>query len=530
MKLKFITPVVLLLLSISVFAQDPFQYHFKVTPVNIDNMPGIHSFAYAQNDGKWLIIGGRTDGIHPRQPFASFPVSDNNTDVYVVDVNTQQVWSASITSLSTGLAEQLQATNMNFHQVEDTLYIMGGYAFSATANDHVTFDKLTTIDVPGLMSAVINSNGITPYFKQIQDTAFQITGGHLIHLGDTMYVVGGQSFMGRYNPMGHNTYVQKYNNQVRKYVINNSGSTPVVTYYSAKTDPVHLHRRDYNLVPHIMTDKQKGYMISTGVFQTDVDLPYLYPVFVTPDTVMPRTDFSQYLNHYHSANATFFDSANNANHHVFFGGMSQYYYENGKLIQDDAVPFVKTISRVSSNSSGDLNEYVHGEQMPGLIGSSSEFFLYNPAMMMDEDIFLLDRVTKDTTLVGYVVGGIASTQLNPFTDNNIAATSADDKIYKVELIKGETLDVEQVVTERSDRVNIETTISGDALLTFVTTDRITYRYYVTDIQGKMIARGNGVAPKGRTEEVIDLGNTSDGVYVITVVLDELYYHSQKVVK
>jgi hypothetical protein len=28
-------------------------------------------------------------------------------------------------------------------------------------------------------------------------------------------------------------------------------------------------------------------------------------------------------------------------HNLFFGGISQYYYNNGTLIQDDTVPFVK---------------------------------------------------------------------------------------------------------------------------------------------------------------------------------------------
>ena len=46
----------------------------------------------------------------------------------VIDVATQQFWSTPLTSLATGLKEQLQATNMNFYQDGDALYIVGGYA------------------------------------------------------------------------------------------------------------------------------------------------------------------------------------------------------------------------------------------------------------------------------------------------------------------------------------------------------------------------------------------------------------------
>lgn len=108
-------------------AQHTFDYNVKLNAITIDNLPGLHSFAFAQHDGKWLIIGGRTDGLHARQPFAAFPNTDNNTNIYVADVNTKQVWKASLSGLPTNILEQLQSTNMNFHQIEDTLYVVGGY-------------------------------------------------------------------------------------------------------------------------------------------------------------------------------------------------------------------------------------------------------------------------------------------------------------------------------------------------------------------------------------------------------------------
>ena len=142
------------------FSQSTFDYQLEINPVTIPNFPGIHSYAFGQNNGKWLIIGGRVDGIHARQPFNAFPASNNNTNIYVVDINTQQFWTASTNSLSTSIKEQLQASNFNFYQDNSSLYIIGGYAFSATANDHITFDKLTSIDVPNLIDAIINGNPI----------------------------------------------------------------------------------------------------------------------------------------------------------------------------------------------------------------------------------------------------------------------------------------------------------------------------------------------------------------------------------
>ena len=32
----------------------------------VAGLPGLHSFAAAQHEGKWLLIGGRKDGLHPK--------------------------------------------------------------------------------------------------------------------------------------------------------------------------------------------------------------------------------------------------------------------------------------------------------------------------------------------------------------------------------------------------------------------------------------------------------------------------------
>jgi hypothetical protein len=41
-------------------------------------------------------LGGRKDGLHARQPFTAFPREYNNTDIFVIDVHTQQFWSAPL--------------------------------------------------------------------------------------------------------------------------------------------------------------------------------------------------------------------------------------------------------------------------------------------------------------------------------------------------------------------------------------------------------------------------------------------------
>lgn len=171
--------------------------------------------------------------------------------------------------------------------------------------------------------------------------------------------------------MGNPTYTQSYTNQIRKFKIDNSSNQLSINSYSAVTDAVHLHRRDYNLLPYIYADGEEGFLISSGVFQVNVDLPYLYPVEIRENSYTPITSFNQYLSNYHSATAHLFDSSNNNMHTLFFGGMSQYYYQNGTLIQDNQVPFVKTISRLTRDENGNYSEHLLPVEMPGLKGSSA---------------------------------------------------------------------------------------------------------------------------------------------------------------
>jgi len=154
------------LYSVNVNSQNT-PFNIQIEPVNITELGGIQSFAYGQHAGKWLIIGGRLDGLHRRQPFASFDQIGHNTQLIVVDPVNLQKWSAPLTSLSTSLQEQLKSTNMQFYQQGDNLLLIGGYGYSETIGDHTTFSNLTVIDVPATIDAIINNSDLTAHFKQI---------------------------------------------------------------------------------------------------------------------------------------------------------------------------------------------------------------------------------------------------------------------------------------------------------------------------------------------------------------------------
>lgn len=429
----YITLALALSMVVATAQESPFQ--IVLEPLNIQNLGGLQAYAFGQHNGKWLIIGGRLDGLHRRQPFATFDPAGNNNQVIVVDPLTQQKWSASLSSLPSTMQEHLASTNMEFHQDGNYLYIVGGYGYHAATGSKKTFDYLTAVDVPNTINAVINGQSIQSYFRQISDPAFAVTGGHLKKINATYYLIGGNKFDGNYNPMGNPTYVQVYTNAIRKFLVADNGTSLNITHLPTITDANQLHRRDYNAVPQIYPDQSQGVTMFSGVFQPNIDLPYLNCVEVDSNSYTANTTFQQYYNHYHCAVLPLYSQQHKQMHSVFFGGIAQYYDSAGILVQDNNVPFVKTIARVTRDSTGLLAEYKLPIEMPGYLGASAEFIPNLSLAHYNNEVLKLDAFTADSTLVGYIYGGISSSAPLIFFSNTGSESVATNQVLKVYVVK-----------------------------------------------------------------------------------------------
>ncbi|MFZ4402185.1 MAG: T9SS type A sorting domain-containing protein, partial [Bacteroidales bacterium] len=422
------------ILKLTVFAQTA-PFNIYVEPMNITGLGGLQAYAFGQHNGKWLILGGRLDGLHRIQPFAAFDVAGNNNQLIVIDPVTQQKWTAQISSLSVAIQEQLSSTNMEFHQEGNYLYVIGGYGYNTATTSRKTFGNLTAVNIPSVINAVINGTSFTGFFRQISDAQFAVTGGHLKKINTTYYLVGGNKFDGNYNPFGNPTYTQVYTNAIRKFNLTDDGTTINITHLPTITDEINLHRRDYNVVPQILPDGNEGITAFSGVFQPSVNLPYLNCVNIDSSNYTVNNSFQQYYNHYHCAVLPLYSLLNNEMHNVFFGGIAQYYDSLGIMIQDNNVPFVKTIARVTRNSAGTMAEYKLPVEMPIFLGAGAEFIPNTSIPHYHNDVLKLDDITDDSTLVGFIYGGISSTAPNVFFTNTGSQSSASSQIFKVYVIK-----------------------------------------------------------------------------------------------
>ncbi len=470
--------------------QAPFQ--ITIEPINISGLVGCQAFAWGQHNGKWLIIGGRLDGLHARQPFAAFDLAGNNNQLIVIDPVAQQKWSAPLSSLPIGLQEQLSSTNMEFFQQGDYLYLAGGYGYSNTSANHITFPNLTAVKVSDVINAVINGTSFASNFRQLTDTMFAVTGGYLNKINNTFYLTGGQKFIGRYNPMGptHGPgFFQEYTNAIKKFTISDNGVTLSITRLPTIIDAINLHRRDYNVVPQIMPNQQEGLTAYSGVFQASVDLPFLNCVNIDSAGYTVNNAFSQYYNHYHCAHIPLYSAINNEMHTVFFGGMAQYYDSLGMLVQDNNVPFVKTIARVTRDASGTMAEYKLPIEMPSLLGAASEFIPAEGLPQFNNEVLKLDDFSNDTTLLGYIYGGIHSTAANIFFVNTGTQSSASSQIFKVYLIKNATLGMHELNTQSIGTLQMQVypnPNSGSFTIKFSLKKSLEVKISVRDASGRQI--------------------------------------------
>lgn len=435
-----------ILISFGLNAQN-YEYEIELEAVEIENLGGLQSFAIGTWDGYSILIGGRLDGLHQRQPFASFDEAGHNTQIFVVDPESKEVWKKSVLTLPTSLREQMSSTNMQFTQSDDELIITGGYGYSASAGDHVTYAFLTRIDLKGLTESIINGNSDDPldaqYFEQISDPRFAVTGGRLLLMDDMYYLVGGHRFMGRYNPMGPDHgpgFEQDYTYEARRFTIVGV-SELAVEFIDPLHDEMHMRRRDFNVVPFFQ-DGEKGIIAYSGVFQPTSDVPWLYPVKITEEGITADESFTQYFNHYHSASLPIYNQESDVMHTLFFGGIAQFYMDNDMLVQDNDIPFVQTIADVQLSKEG-FSEHKLSAEMPDYLGAGSEFVYIDDVPKYSDEVIDGDAMGDDKLAVGYIFGGIRSSKANIFWENNGTQSEASSTIYKVYLTRTQTVATEE---------------------------------------------------------------------------------------
>ena len=509
------------------------DYIIQLDSFQINGFHGLQSFAFGQSSGKVILIGGRLDGLHQRQPFASFDLSGHNRNIILLDLQKKKMWQRSIGELNQSLREQLSSTNHNFYQEDSYLYLFGGYGYSDFKGDHTTFEQVIAIDLPGLIDALLSDHPISPYFRQVNNPLFSVTGGQLEKIYDHYYLVGGQKFEGRYNPMGMPSFTQTYTDEIRIFSIDDNGRQLIIKNLGNWHDKKNLHRRDYNVVAQIMLDGTEGLTAFSGVFQEEIDLPFLHPVHIETSGFYPVTGFRQLFNHYHCANIPLYDTVTKDMHTLFFGGMAQFYMEDSILVQDNEVPFVKSISRVTRDSTGKMTEQLYTLTMPALLGGSAEFIVNPNLLLYKNGVIKFREINSDRVFLGYIIGGIESSRKNIFWINDGSQSRTNNQILEVYLNKINPESPEIIVPGNHDQIPMiiyPNPIDGDIIIQLELKEKRTVFVQIYDSSNELMYQKNYPVQKLGTNY---LRTTLEGLekhpYIFVKISDEDSTTLQKVI-
>lgn len=491
--MKTMKYILFLLASLSIGAVDAQNFSLNLIPLEIEELGGLQSFAFGHSHGEYLLIGGRLDGLHRRQPWASFDLAGQNDQITVVDPKNGEVWKHSISELPEILRDQLKSANICFDQKGDYLFLVGGYGYSEEVQNHITFPLLTIIHVPGMIEAVKRNSELQLQIQVIAHEKMAVTGGSLNRIHDEFYLIGGQKFIGHYNPMGPDHgpgFEQVYTNEIRKFRVEGSFPNFSLIMGESHHDRELLHRRDYNALEQILPGGRQGIIAFSGVFQEDIDLPFLNAVVIDSSKVLEAENFEQLYNHYHCPKVPLYSMDSQEMTTIFFGGIAQFYDQDGILVQDQNVPFVKTIAKVSMNQNGQLNEVKLEEEMPGFLGTGAEFLPLNNLPVSERGVLLFDEL-PDSTHIGYILGGISSSDRNIFWTNDGTQSNASDHLYELWLIKDQMTNTLDPIDRNKIEKDFQFIVypnpnDGTIFFTFLTNEQADIEVQILDFQGKYL--------------------------------------------
>jgi hypothetical protein len=421
-------------------------------------LPTLQSFAAGQYGGLWVLIGGRTNGLHSftNNPLVNFPPRKQNNRIWVIDPASGQRWSRRLddSSLTADQVDMLSSTATQGLQIGNTLYVVGGYGYSRSAGDFMTYSTMTAFDldkivnwVRKLSDAPGGNADLAALIRQTSDDVLKVTGGQMTMLGNRAILAFGQLFDGGY---GSPTFTQVYTTQVRSFRILDNGrrlAIDNIRQVPQAPNPTDYRRRDYTLIPILNDVGGRKVPMATalaGVF-TLTDGMFTVPVEIggngRPTMADPsaRSTFKQAMSGYDTAFLPIYDSARGDSHAVLFGGISFVYYRRstGTFVEDTNFPFINDITAIVRKPNGRYRQFLLG-QIPRVettdgkrlrFGAEAAVFLA-PSIPVTKNGMIDLRKLKAKygarrVLVGWFFGGIAAEAAN------FGATVASNVVFEV---------------------------------------------------------------------------------------------------
>ncbi len=428
----------------------PYTVSLAVHDMGAATVPTLQGMAKAQIGNEWIVLAGRTNGLHDftNNGLINFPPALQNRTVWVIDPISKQTWSRDLDDVTSGLTtaqiDSLSTTAPQSAQQADKLFFIGGYGYDTDLAAFQTYPTLTALDLPEVISWVkTGSPSLASAIRQTTDEFLRVTGGELFLLGGRAQLVFGQNFAGGYTPGTNGAYT----NQVRTFQINDTTSSVSISLPAAEAPRPEYRRRDLNVLPIMQGTAATGYdtglVALSGVFTPSFGI-WTVPVEITAngatymENPLDATTFRQGMNSYRSSSISLFSPTLGQTQNLLLGGISVQYFDpsTGSIATDHQIPFINGISAVLRNGNGAYSQTYLGEfpsipnpsngNAPFLFGAEAEFFPLPGVADFGNGVLNADAITVPTT-VGFIYGGIVAEKPNN------GPTAASNFIFTVTL-------------------------------------------------------------------------------------------------
>jgi hypothetical protein len=182
---------ILFILSILIMSSLSAQTVRSLPPAAFELYPALqdmYGYAIGQHEDYLLVFGGNIRSDVPEQYVEDFP----NQEILLLDMASRRAVAFAVGNLEGLLAEQAGATGMAFSQVGNTLYLLGGYGYSESKGEFVTFPYLTAIELDAAVEALLAGQTPKAFFYQLSDERLAIFDGIMDYNGDEFFLVGGR--------------------------------------------------------------------------------------------------------------------------------------------------------------------------------------------------------------------------------------------------------------------------------------------------------------------------------------------------
>lgn len=432
-----------------IFPETSLPFSIQIDVANFSLPIGIQAYASANYKGKWLLLAGRTNGLHGFDNILNnFPPLAQNREVYVIDPSTGFSWHRSLTdgNLSQEEIDCLSVTASQSFQKGNTLYLVGGYGINTITGEMETKSTLTRINISKMIQWVVTGNpSAKKTISQTSNPLLQVTGGFLFQANDhqPFLLMLGQNFQGLYRDNSNGIYTM----QIRPFWLNDNGKTVSILPSSSTATNPDYRRRDLNIVP-ILHDNQPAYTAFAGVFTLDSGI-WTVPITIFPDGSSfepdpndPKT-FKQAMNHYDCPCFGLYSTKNKEMFVLFPGGISYGFFSGGIFTTDSEIPFINQVTTIKIDKENNYTQYLMNGEYPFLVstgsnpgnqllfGAEATFFPKDGIPLFNNGVIQLDALPNKPTIIGYIVGGIMSTLPNT---NFITDSTSSPYVFTVTLI------------------------------------------------------------------------------------------------